>query len=169
MKIFSILFGCVCLLGLVAVFAMSITGCVYKDEVPTRSEFLRYKRVAIVPRLTRETEDLFLPLYMNHFPQQTVVERRDLGVAINEQDLLPGRLSAETRAKLKELFGVEAVVFPTYYSGNPNRVAIKVIDTETGTLSASVIVSGKDHWVGGGAAIDALIRRALRSLAAGGS
>ena len=157
----------VCALSL-SVSVAVISGCSYSQEASVRSNFFEYHRVAIVPRLTRETEDLFLPLYMNHFPEHEVVERRDLEAAIGEQDLLPERMDAQTRAKIRRLFGVEVIVFPTYHPGAPNSVAIKAIDTETGVLAASVIARGTDHWAGEGADVENLIRQAVQALASRG-
>jgi len=106
-------------------------------EVAVRKDFWLYDRVAIWSNLAREEEELFIPLYMKAFPHQTLVERRDINAVLGEQDILPDRLNESTRARLREVLGVKAIVYPTRGAG---QMAIKVIDTETGAISASAIV-----------------------------
>src|SRR2546421_711741 len=74
-------------------------------EVDVRDDFLTYDRIALCSTLNRETEDFFIPLYMQAFPTQTLVERRDVSTVTGEQDLLPERLDEATRAKLRKILG----------------------------------------------------------------
>ncbi|MFW5653456.1 MAG: hypothetical protein ACOC0P_05370 [Planctomycetota bacterium] len=113
------------------------------DETAVRTAFLEHDRVAIIANLPRQHEEFFIPYYMNAFPSQMLVERRDVVQVIDEQDLLPERLNEETRARLREILGVRAVVYPSASSG---QFAIKVVDTETAEITASTIVSGRNLW-----------------------
>lgn len=122
-------------------FVMLEAGCVapitWRDTV-VRPAFAKYDKVAIWSRLERGQEELFIPLYMEAFPNQAVVERRDLETIIGEQDILPDRLDGSSRAKIRRILGVKAIVFPNY-SGS--QLSIKVIDTETGEIVACVLTS----------------------------
>src|SRR4051812_2084487 len=96
-----------CIASLALVIALA--GCRSSSrgiEVDVRDEFLTYDRVALWSSLNRETEDYFIPLYMQAFPTQTLVERRDVSAIIGEQDILPERLDEATRAKLRKILGV---------------------------------------------------------------
>ena len=137
-------------------------GCSYSRgvDVVVRPQFLSYDRVALWSSLSRETEDLFIPLYMDAFPGQSLVERRDVSAIIGEQDILPERLDEETRAKLRKILGVKAIVYP---SATNEAFAVKVIETDTGAITASVYVES------GGAKTDAkplkqLVREAIAAL-----
>ena len=110
-------------------------GC--QDSV-VKKEFRSYKRVAVLTNMERSEEELFLPLYMKAFPDQSMVDRRDLTEIIGEQDMMPERMDAETRAKIKRIYGVEAIIYPNF---SDKQFAIKVVDTETGVIVAATAVS----------------------------
>jgi len=129
-------------------------------EVNVRDDFLTYDRIALVSTLNRETEDFFIPLYMNAFPSQTLVERRDVNAVIGEQDLLPERLNEETRAKLRRILGVKAIVYPRSFK---EGFAIKVIQTETGAIAASAYVDATNP-IFGGASVNTLVRKAIDAM-----
>lgn len=113
-------------------------------EVVARPEFSAHDRVAInYLSMSRDIEDLFIPLYMGAFPNQTLVERRDVKAVMTEQDLLPERLNEETRAKLRKILGVKAIVYPSFTS---ESFGMKVIDTNTGAITASVFVDSRNKW-----------------------
>jgi hypothetical protein len=168
--------------GLLAVClaVLGVLGCqTDARDVNVRPVFNTYDKVAIWPPemsrvtgqgeggLVRLHEELFLPRWMSAFPSQSVVERRDLGVAIGEQELLPERMKAETRAKLREIYGVKAIVFPNYSVMEWCQLHIKVIDTETGEDVAAItrkLDLGKKQSVN--RAADALIERAIHDLRA---
>ena len=131
-----------------AAILLASTGCYSHQpgiEVDVRPEFLLHDRVAICSLLPRETEDFFIPLYMQAFPSQTLVERRDVNAVIGEQDILPERLDEATRAKLRRILGVKAILYP---SNTKDGFAIKVIQTETGAITASVFVAATDKATG---------------------
>jgi hypothetical protein len=130
-------------------------------EVAATRQFDAYDRVAIWANLNRQDEELFIPLYMNAFPSQTLVERRDVEAILGEQDILPDRLDESTRARLRRILGVKALVYPSATTG---QVAIKVVDTETGAISASVVVTGGGNLLNASATTRDRLRRAVAAL-----
>lgn len=143
--------------------ALGLTACSTPSaETAVRTAFITHDRVAIVANLPREHEEFFIPYYMNSFPRQTLVERRDVTEVIDEQDLLPERLNDETRARLREILGVKAIVYPSASTG---QFAIKVVDTATAEITASTIVSGRKLWSGDPLDDRRLIRMAIEALA----
>ena len=148
---------------LIMLATMFVGGCSSPSaETAVRTPFLSHDRVAIVANLPREHEEFFIPYYMNSFPWQRLVERRDVVEVIDEQDLLPERLNEETRARLREILGVKGIVYP---SASPGQFAIKVVDTQTAEITASTIVSGKNLWSGDPLDDRRLIREAISSIA----
>ena len=126
-----------------------------------RFQFDEYERVALWSNLSRAEEDTLLPIYMQAFPRHSVVERRDLAAILGEQDLLPDRLNEGSRAKIREVLGVEAIVYPNFVGAAQGdtyqQLALKVIDSETGEISASVVVERTgDAWT--------LMERAIEAL-----
>ncbi|MEP0845899.1 MAG: hypothetical protein HRF50_03650 [Phycisphaerae bacterium] len=160
------------LAGLALILTAGPAGCAHRADVAVRPEFIGYDKVAIWPRyeaaasdggLQRVHEELFLPLYMQAFPQHRIVERRDLQVVLGEQDFLPERLDPKLRAEVRRVYGVKAFVFPNY-TPELAQLAIKVIDTETGEIVASSVTKqtsdsedASRHEVA-----EALIREAIR-------
>jgi hypothetical protein len=130
-------------IGISCLCAIVLAGCVTSANVSVRPSFERYDRVAILTKLTREQEELFLPMYMAAFPDQILVERRDVEAIIGEQDILPDRLDETSRAKIRKILGVKAIIYP---NASGRQLSIKVIDTETGEISASVVVLGSNIW-----------------------
>lgn len=151
--------------------SLFLFGCADRADVAVRREFLGYDKVAIWPRyenaeggLYRQHEELFLPLYMKAFPEHQIVERRDMQVLLGEQDILPERLDPELRAKARRIFGVKAFVFPNY-TFDARQFAIKVVDTETGYITASLLVSrSADDKDSVNNVAEKLIRKAMREL-----
>jgi hypothetical protein len=139
-------------------------GCSYSRDVDVvvRPQFLSYDRVALWSSMSRETEDLFIPVYMDAFPGQTLVERRDVSAIIGEQDVLPDRLDEETRAKLRKILGVKAIVYPSVTS---EGFAVKVIETDTGAISASVYVDAAGSRTGS-IPLKQQVRQAINALRA---
>ena len=150
--------------GLVAIVAAMLvcSGCSStKSEAVARPALATYSRVALWPKLTRRQEELFVPLYMKAFPTHSVIERRDLSAVLDEQDLLPTRLSEEKRAKLREIYGVQAIVFPNYNTEDGTQLALKVIDTDTGEITAALVVRPNATWFDSNITEDDLIRRSI--------
>lgn len=81
----------------------------------------------------------------------TFVERSRLKDVLSEQDLLQGRIDEKTRAKIKRIFGVEALIMCTYYDDDAGGVAgkklrIRVVNSETGEIVGSVITRARDDF-----------------------
>jgi len=150
-----------CAIAVIGTLFLSLAGCASHDpgvEVDVRPQFLLHDRVALWPTpMPRAIEDFFIPLYMRAFPRQILVERRDVAAVIGEQDVLPERLDESTRAKLRKILGVKAIL---YSSITEDGFAIKVIDTDTGAITASVFVYANDKK-GTPIAMQDLVRHAI--------
>ncbi len=128
------------------------TGCARKTEALfTRPELITHSRLAIIG-LTAEQEQIFMAFYTKAFPGQviTFVERNRLHEVISEQDLLKGRLNEKTRARIKQIFGVEALIMCTYYDGSDDigrkKLRVRIVDSATGAIVGSVITGGRDNF-----------------------
>jgi len=102
--------------------------------------------------LTPEQEQIFMASYINAFPGKmiTFVERALLLEVIREQDLQLGRLDEKTRAKVKQVLGVEALFICTYYDATggagTKKLRVRVVNSETGAIVGSVITQGRDDF-----------------------
>jgi hypothetical protein len=141
-----------------------IIGCSHQTGAiaVVRPEFNTYDRVALWQSLPRTTEDYFIPHYMQAFPNQLLVERRDVAAIVGEQDILPDRLDEQTRAKLRKILGVKAIIYPSI---TKEGFAIKVIETDTGAITASVFVDTEDKVLGE-LTLQDLVTRAINALKA---
>ena len=145
------------LLRCVSVFSLIVClglwpGCTRKPTTQalfTRPELLSRGRLAVLG-LTPEQEQIFMASYTKAFPGQiiTFVERYRLKDVIGEQDLLQGRLDENTRAKIKRIFGVEALIMCTYYDDDAGgkKLRIRIVDSETGAIIGSVITLAPDDF-----------------------
>ena len=130
-----------------------LTGCANKktQALFTKPELITRSRLAVIG-LTPEQEQIFMAHYIKAFPAQviTFVERNQLQEIISEQDLLQGRLDENTRAKLKRLFGVEALIMCTYYDGSDGlgikKFRVRIVDSATGAIIGSVITEASDNF-----------------------
>jgi hypothetical protein len=128
-------------------------GCAPRktEALFTRPELITHNRLAIIG-LTPEQELFFMASYTKTFSGQviTFVERNRLHEVISEQDLLKGRLNERTRAKIKELFGVEALIMCTYYDGSEGigskKLRVRIVDSATGAIVGSVITEARDNF-----------------------
>jgi hypothetical protein len=117
----------------------------------TRPELINHSRLAIIG-LTPEHEQIFMASYTKAFPGQviTFVERNRLQEILSEQDLLRGRLNEKTRAKIKQLFGVEALIMCTYSDESAGigrkKLLVRIVDSATGVIVGSVITEGRDNF-----------------------
>lgn len=117
----------------------------------TRPELLSRGRLAVLG-LTPEQEQLLMARYTKTFSVQmvTFVERNRLKDLIGEQDLLAGRLNVDTRAKIKRILGVEALIMCSYYDatteGSGKKLRIRIVDSETGAIIGSVITQAPDNF-----------------------
>ena len=131
-----------------------LTGCASRSKTKalfTKPELINCSHMAVIG-LTPEQEQIFMAYYIKAFPAQgiTFVERNRLQEIISEQDLLQGRLNEKTRAKIKQLFGVEALVMCTYYDGSDalsiKKLRVRIVDSATGAIIGSVITEAGDNF-----------------------
>ena len=128
------------------------TGCARKTEALfTRPELITHSRLAIIG-LTPEHEQIFMASYTKAFPGQVIsfVERNRLKEILSEQDLLRGRLNEKTRARIKQLFGVEALIMCSYSDESAGigrkKLIVRIVDSATGVIVGSVITEGRDNF-----------------------
>ena len=133
------------------VFLTGCTRATKQQALFTRPELINHGRLAVLG-LTPEQEQIFMATYTKAFPGQIIVfvERNRLHDIISEQDLLQGRLDESSRAKIKLILGVEALIMCTYYDGTigagRKKLRIRIIDSATGAIVGSVITQGKDNF-----------------------
>lgn len=132
-----------------------IISCMHyiNTSVTVKPGFSRYRKVALIWQNggTDIYETFFLTNWMDSFPNQTLIERKEISKIIREQDLLPGRLNNRTRARIREVLGVDALILVIFYGEFrryllPSRIvdlSIKVVDTETGVITVSAVSQGK--------------------------
>lgn len=147
-----------CCVSVLFVFVSLIisTGCTPRPSVQalfTRHELLSRGRLAVIG-LTPEQEQIFMASYLRAFPLPivTFVERYRLKDIIGEQDLLKGRLDDSTRAKIKRILGVEALILCTYYDDDAvgaggKKLRIRIVDSETGMILGSVMTIAGDNFL----------------------
>ncbi|MFZ2146035.1 MAG: CsgG/HfaB family protein [Sedimentisphaerales bacterium] len=136
----------------VAVCLAISTGCARKTQALfTKAELITCGRLAVLG-LTPEQEQIFMASYTRAFPGQiiTFVERSRLQEIISEQDLLQGRLDDRTRAKVKQILGVEAIIMCTYYDGTigagRKKLRVRIVNSATGAIVGSVITQARDDF-----------------------
>jgi len=153
MKIKTRLLYSISILLIVASLTIS-TGCARRPKTQalfTRPELITHNRLAVIG-LTPEQEQIFMACYTKAFPGQviTFVERNRLQEILSEQDLLQGKLNEKTRARIKEYFGVEALITCTYYDGaegiGRKKLRIRIVDSATGAIVGSVITEASDNF-----------------------
>lgn len=127
-------------------------GCAPRTKALfTLSELRTYERLAVLG-LTPEQEQLFMACYIRGFPAQatTFVERTRLQEVIKEQDLLQGRLDDKTRAKIRQVFGVEALIMCNYDEGpegkGMKKLRVRIVNSETGAIVGSVITEAMSDF-----------------------
>ena len=111
----------------------------------TKPELFTYERLAVLG-LDPEQEQIFMAAYFKTFVSQpiTFVERGELAKIMGEQDLLQGRLNDKTRARIKQILGVEALILCQYYEdesrpGKGMKLRVRIVDSETGAIVGSVL------------------------------
>jgi hypothetical protein len=154
------------LCGILAIFPVVglafLTACARNETQAlfTRPELITHGRLAVLG-LTPEQEQIFMASYTKTFPGQaiTFVERQRLQDIIGEQDLLQGRLDDRTRARIKQIFGVEALIMCTYSDGTEEKLRVRIVNSATGAIVGSVIIRAR-------AGFEYLCSSAVRSLKA---
>ena len=151
MKIRTRFLCSISIFSIVATIVIS-AGCAPRktEALFTRPELITHSRLAIIG-LTPEQEQYFMASYTKAFSGQviTFVERKRLHDVLSEQDLLKGmeRLNEKTRAKLKEVFGVEALIMCSYYDSDGigrKKLRVRIVDSATGAIVGSVITEAPD-------------------------
>lgn len=130
-----------------------LTGCARRKTqgLFTNAELVTFHRLAVLG-LTAEQEQIFMASYLKAFDGQviTFIERALLHELISEQDLLQGRLDDKTRAKVKQVHGVEALIICTYYDESSGvgtkKLRVRVVNSTTGAIVGSVITQGRDNF-----------------------
>ncbi len=149
-------FGPLCSISLYLLIGLAILqGCAQRrsntQALFTKPELLSSRRLAVFG-LTAEQEQILMARYSKTFSVQmvTFVERHRLQEIISEQDLRRGRLDVETRAKMRLILGVEALVMCTYYDsdtgGRGKKLLIRIVDSETGAIVGSVMTQAPDNF-----------------------
>jgi len=123
-----------------------LAGCEGNTRaVFTKPELLTYERLAVIG-LDPENEQVFMAAYIKTFISRSItfVERSRLAEIIGEQDLLQGRLNDRTRAKIKKILGVEALIMCEYSQandrpGSQKKLRVRVVDSETGAIVGSAL------------------------------
>jgi hypothetical protein len=131
---------------LVSLASAFLAGCEPNTRALfTKPDLLTYERLAVLG-LNPEQEQIFMAAYYKTFISQpiTFVERGELAKIIGEQDLLQGRLNDRTRARIKQVLGVEALILCEYYEdetrpGKAMKLRVRVVDSETGAIVGSVL------------------------------
>ena len=126
----------------------STTGMTY--ALFTEPELGRLERCAVFG-LDGEKEQMFMAEYIDTFPGRniTFVERSRISGITNEQDFLPGRLNSTSRAKLQQIYGVQAAILCEYTiegdvtgeGGAVKKLRVRILDTETAVIVGSVVAS----------------------------
>ncbi|MHC4643404.1 MAG: hypothetical protein ACYS32_17310 [Planctomycetota bacterium] len=117
----------------------------------TKAELVTIERLAVLG-LTPEQEQIFMASYLKAFPGKviTFVERALLQEVISEQDLRLGRLDEKTRARVKQVLGVEALIICTYYDVTggvgTKKLRVRIVNSTTGAIVGSVITQGRDNF-----------------------
>ncbi len=135
------------ILSILALGGCSSTGTTY--ALFTEPELGQLERCAVFG-LDGEKEQVFMAEFIDTFPERniTFVERQRIVGITTEQDFLPGRLNSASRAKLQQIYGVQAAILCEYTmegdgaGGNiSKKLRVRVLDTETAVIVGSVIVS----------------------------
>ncbi len=122
------------------------TGATY--ALFTEPELSQLERCAVFG-LDGEKEQMFMAEYIDTFPERniTFVERSRISGITNEQNFLPGRLNSASRAKLQQIYGVQAAILCEYTiegnadTGSIKKLRVRILDTETAVIVGSVVAS----------------------------
>ena len=114
----------------------------------TKPELRTFERFALLG-LEGEREQIFMAQFIKAYPgkRTTFVERRRIDDIIGEQDFRRGRLNDKTRARMKQVHGVDGLIICEYLlesssgKSGAKKLRIRVLDTETAVIIGSVVVS----------------------------
>jgi len=130
--------------------AASGAGCTNTRALFTRPQLYTYDRHAVLG-LDPEQEQIFMAAYIRAFSARpvTFVERGRLRDILGEQDLLHGRLNDRTRARIKQILGVEALILCEYYSSDTStqkKLRVRIVNSETGAIDGSVLIEAPGNF-----------------------
>jgi len=129
-----------------------LTGCSMKLGVPQwsgsgfmRKEFLDYKSVAVLPFEgddSGEVSNAFALSFHEKFPQISIVDRERVLEVFRDQALNPGRLDEESRLRIGNTLGVQALIAGKIYYPSISRwlLQITILDIETGKMMGRSLV-----------------------------
>ena len=141
-------------LGALGVCMMLQVGCVSRTQgLFTKPELNEFHRYAVLG-LSLEHEQIFMATFLKVFGKENIVfvERNLLSELLREQDLykVGNRLNDATRAKMKEILGVEALILCDYYDVGVGKTAkkfrVRIVNCETGEIVGSVITQAGDNF-----------------------
>ncbi len=124
-------------------FLIITTGCSSTVRVPQwsgsgflKKEFLEYKKVAVLPfegDSRGETSEDFTRALHERFPQIELVGSKQLLEVFRKEDLYPNRVNETTRRKIRESFGVQALIMGNVYYPSIVRwlLQVQIVDAET--------------------------------------
>ena len=138
--------------------ATLLPGCATTEAAATRPELYQCRRLALLG-LHPTDEALFTALFMERFPTHDFVERSELETILEEQDMHPGRLDEAKRAKMRRVLGVQGIVLASFMGAE--KFSIRVVDSETGAVLASVVTKNQSFGLGTQASKKQLISQAL--------
>jgi hypothetical protein len=129
-----------------------VTGCSMKLGVPqwsgsgfVRKEFLEDKSVAILPFEgddSGEVSNAFALSFHEKFPQISIVDREQVLEVFQDQPLDPDRLDEESRLRIGDTLGVQALIAGKIYYPTITRwlLQITILDIETGKMMGRSLV-----------------------------
>ncbi len=144
--------------------ALLLPACATTEAAATRPELYQCRRLALFGLHPTE-EALFTALFMERFPTHDFVERSELERIFDEQDIHPGRMDEKKRAQMKRVLGVQGMVLASFEGAE--KFSLRVVDTETGAVLASVVTKNQSFGLGTSATKKQLISQALDEI--GGS
>jgi hypothetical protein len=95
--------------------------------------------------------------FFGMYSDLNIIERKELTKLFDEQDLFPGRLNDESRARIRQVFGVEALVLGNAYrtyrqfrndlgilvtTERKSFVMMRIVNSETGEIVANYYLRG---------------------------
>jgi len=129
-----------------------VTGCSIKLGVPkwsgsgfVRKEFLEYKSVAILPFEgddSGEVSSAFALSFHEKFPQISIVDQEHVLEVFQDQPLDPDRLDEESRLRIGNTLGIQALIAGKIYYPSISRwlLQITILDIETGKMMGRSLV-----------------------------
>jgi hypothetical protein len=129
-----------------------LTECSLKQGVPqwsgsgfVRKEFLEFKNVAILPFEgddSGEVSSAFALRFHEKFPEISIVDREQVLEAFRDQALNPDQLDEESRLRIGNTLGVQALIAGRIYYPSITRwlLQITILDIETGKMMGRSLV-----------------------------